>query len=94
MLNTTPERVAKRTDHEVEPADGSLHHLHSAAQAASDDRAGCGVTGKRQAELLELSRSNVYYQARPVSERDLRLMRRIDGLHLEAVSFQRNFLLC
>jgi hypothetical protein len=36
----------------------------------------------------------VYYQARPVSERDLRLMRRIDGLHLEAISFQRSFLLC
>jgi putative transposase len=49
---------------------------------------------KRQAELLELSRSNVYYQARRVSERDLRLMRRIDGLHLEAISFQRSFLLC
>jgi putative transposase len=49
---------------------------------------------KRQAELLELSRSNVYNQARRVSERDLRLMRRIDGLHLEAISFQRSFLLC
>jgi putative transposase len=49
---------------------------------------------KRQAELLELSRSNVYYRARRVSERDLRLMRRIDGLHLEAISFQRSFLLC
>jgi putative transposase len=42
------------------------------------------VTVKRQAELLELSRSNVYYQPRPVSEQDLRLMRRIDELHLEA----------
>jgi putative transposase len=49
---------------------------------------------KRQAELLELSRSNVYYQARGVSGRDLGLMRRIDGLHLEAISFQRSFLLC
>ena len=39
---------------------------------------------KRQAELLDLSRANVYYRARPVSERDLRLMRRIDELHLEA----------
>jgi putative transposase len=34
----------------------------------------------RQAELLELSRSNVYYLPRPVS--DLVLMRRIDALHL------------
>ena len=36
----------------------------------------------RQAELLELSRSNVYYLPRPVAEADLALMRRIDELHL------------
>ena len=37
---------------------------------------------KRQAELLDLSRSNVYYLPRPVSDADLLLMRRIDKLHL------------
>jgi putative transposase len=37
----------------------------------------------RQAELLELSRASLYYQPVPVSEADLRLMRRIDQLHLE-----------
>jgi len=37
---------------------------------------------KRQAELLDLSRSNVYYLPRPVSETDLVLMRQIDELHL------------
>ena len=36
----------------------------------------------RQAELLELSRSNVYYLPRPVCEADLGLMRRLDELHL------------
>jgi putative transposase len=36
----------------------------------------------RQAELLELSRSNVYYLPRPVPAVDLVLMRRIDELHL------------
>lgn len=36
----------------------------------------------RQAQLLEISRSNVYYLARPVPEADLALMRRIDELHL------------
>ena len=36
----------------------------------------------RQAELLDLSRSNVYYLPRPVSAADLGLMRRIDELHL------------
>jgi putative transposase len=44
---------------------------------------GAEVAVKRQAELLELSRSSVYYVARPLSERDLRLMRRLDELHLE-----------
>jgi len=38
---------------------------------------------KRQATLLGLSRSSVYYTPRPLPERDLLLMRRIDELHLE-----------
>ena len=42
---------------------------------------------KRQAQLLGLSRSSVYYRGRPVSARDLELMRRIDELHLEAPFF-------
>jgi putative transposase len=37
----------------------------------------------RQAQLLELSRSSLYYEPRSPSEADLRLMRRIDELHLE-----------
>jgi putative transposase len=37
----------------------------------------------RQAGLLGRSRSSVYYQPRPVNERDLALMHRIDRLHLE-----------
>ena len=37
----------------------------------------------RQARLLGLSRASVYYTARPLSERTLALMRRIDELHLE-----------
>jgi hypothetical protein len=37
---------------------------------------------KQQAEVLGISRSSVYYQARPVSESDLWLMRQIDELHL------------
>jgi len=36
----------------------------------------------RQAELLEISHSNVYYLPRPTSDADLALMRRIDELHL------------
>jgi len=44
---------------------------------------GAQVAVKRQAELLDLSRSSVYYTPRPLSERDLRLMRRIDELHLQ-----------
>jgi len=37
----------------------------------------------RQAELLDLSRSSLYYRPVSASEADLRLMRRIDALHLE-----------
>ena len=48
---------------------------------------GAVVRVKRQTELLDLTRSNVYYRPRPVSERDLLLMRRIDKLHLEAPYF-------
>src|SRR6478609_11651096 len=37
----------------------------------------------RQAELLRLSRSTLYYEPRPVPVADLALMRRIDELHLD-----------
>ncbi len=38
---------------------------------------------KRQAALLSMSRGSVYDHPEPVSADDLRLMRRIDELHLE-----------
>ncbi|MGY3619247.1 putative transposase [Bradyrhizobium sp. USDA 10063] len=37
----------------------------------------------RQAKVLNLARSTVYYQSRPVSAEDLALMRRLDELHLD-----------
>ena len=37
----------------------------------------------KQCQILELSRSSVYYRPHPVSPADLALMRRIDELHLE-----------
>jgi len=37
---------------------------------------------RRQAELLRLSRSSLYYQPRPVPAADLAVMRRLDELHL------------
>jgi putative transposase len=37
----------------------------------------------RQSELLEFSRSSLYYRAVPVSARDLALMRYIDEIHLK-----------
>lgn len=36
----------------------------------------------RQAKLVGIARSSVYYRAQPISEMDLKLMRRIDELHL------------
>lgn len=37
----------------------------------------------RQAKALGISRGSIYYLPRPVSDADLKLMRRIDELHLE-----------
>ncbi|MGZ7179038.1 IS3 family transposase [Burkholderia gladioli] len=37
----------------------------------------------QQARLVGIARSSVYYQPQPVSETELKLMRRIDELHLE-----------
>ena len=37
----------------------------------------------RQAELLGISRGSLYYEPRPVSQDDLKLMRRIDELHMD-----------
>ena len=37
----------------------------------------------RQAELLGLNRTGLYYQPRPVSEKELRLKHRIDEIHTE-----------
>ncbi len=37
----------------------------------------------RQARLLGISRGSVYYQPRPVSDADLKLMHRIDKRHME-----------
>ena len=44
---------------------------------------GSEVPVYRQAQLLDLSRSIVYYVPRPLPERDLKLMRRLDELHLK-----------
>ena len=41
------------------------------------------VSVKRQAQLLDLSRSSVYYVARDLPEGDLKLMRILDELHLK-----------
>src|SRR5882724_10279387 len=45
---------------------------------------GAELPVKRQVRLLGVSRSSVYYRPRPVSARDLKRMRQIDELHLEA----------
>ena len=37
---------------------------------------------RRQAQLLEISRGTVYYLPRAACQTDLRLMRRIDEIHL------------
>jgi len=37
----------------------------------------------RQARIVNISRGSVYYESQPVGDADLKLMRRIDELHLE-----------
>jgi len=44
---------------------------------------GHGLPLRRQAEVLRLSRSSLYYEPRPVPAIDLAIMRRIDELHLD-----------
>jgi len=44
---------------------------------------GNNITIKRQCELLKINRSSYYYQAVPVSDADLELMKLIDELHLQ-----------
>lgn len=41
------------------------------------------LTVSRQAMVLGISRGSVYYKPRPVSDADLKLMHRIDKLHME-----------
>jgi len=42
-----------------------------------------GLSVARQAKALNISRGSVYYQPRPVSAEDLKIMRRLDELHLD-----------
>ena len=42
-----------------------------------------GLSVRRQATAIGISRSSVNYLPRPTPKADLALMRRIDGLHLE-----------
>jgi putative transposase len=44
---------------------------------------GAELSITRQCELVDLNRSGVYYTPRPIPAEDLRVMRRIDELHLE-----------
>ncbi len=37
----------------------------------------------RQARILELSRSSLYYKKVPISDRDLKLMRLMDEIHMK-----------
>ena len=44
---------------------------------------GAKLSVSRQAIVLGISRGSVYYRPRPVSDADLKLMHRIDKLHME-----------
>jgi len=59
----------------------SAREIRPAERKALIDRQS-EVTIMRQCQLLDLSRSSLYYQPQPISPADLALMRRIDGLYL------------
>jgi putative transposase len=42
-----------------------------------------GLPVSKQAKVLNISRGSVYYLPRPVPERDLAIMRRLDALHMD-----------
>ncbi|WP_404549632.1 IS3-like element ISRj2 family transposase [Bradyrhizobium diazoefficiens] len=58
------------------------HQGGPAERKAMIDR-GHDLSIVRQAKVLKLARSTVYYEPRPVSAEDLALMRRLDELHLD-----------
>jgi putative transposase len=41
------------------------------------------ISMRRQAELLRVSRSGLYYESAPTDQEELSVMRRLDELHLE-----------
>ena len=55
----------------------------SPVRAASDDRARRETDREAAVRAVGIEPDGVYYRPRPVPEADLRLMRRIDDLHLE-----------
>ncbi|MET4841363.1 IS3 family transposase [Bradyrhizobium japonicum] len=61
---------------------GALTKGGPAERKAMIDR-GHDLSIVRQAKVLKLARSTVYYEPRPVSAEDLALMRRLDELHLD-----------
>jgi len=40
----------------------------------------------RQCELIELNRSTLYYEAKPIKEEDIKIMNRIDAIYTEISS--------
>lgn len=55
--------------------------LLPSAKKMTDPKSQLSISG--QAGMLGISRSSVYYQPRPASDADLKLMHRIDELHMD-----------
>jgi hypothetical protein len=67
---------------------GKRHRFERTAQGSVAERKKminptAKLSVSRQAIALEISRGSVYYKSRPVSDADLKLMHRIDKLHME-----------
>ena len=67
-------------------ADSILEELHRLARRKAMIERTHRPPITRQAQIVNISRGSVYYEAQPVSDADLKLMRRIDELNMELPS--------
>ena len=88
-LTEENDALAKRlgkTTIELDWAVGKLKSLDLSNKKGLVDSKLNEISVARQCELMELNRSSLYYEPKPVSEYDLKLMNRIDEIYTEVSS--------
>ena len=77
-----------KTTIEKDWAVGKLKSLDSSTKRdlVESKQAKTAISLTRQCEIMEINRSNLYYQPRPISAKDLMIMRRIDEVYTDISS--------